>query len=80
MNIIKTLHDDYGNIAKIEKWNTIPYKGAKEKTPLFRLCLMAAYDNNFVYHISCYETLEGALKELQKCSCGTFKEINREEK
>lgn len=32
MDIIKTFKDKYGNIATIEKWETIPYKGATEKT------------------------------------------------
>ena len=79
MNIIKTLKDDYGNIATIEKMQTIPYRGAPIKTPLFRLSLMAEYDNNFLYHVSCYETLEETLAELLKCSAGTFKEIERKE-
>ena len=67
--------DDYGNIATIEKIETIPYRGATKKTPLFRLSLMAEYDNNFLYHVSCYETLEETLAELLKCSAGTFTEI-----
>ncbi len=75
MDIIKTFKDKYGNIATIEKWETIPYKGATEKTILFRLILMATYDNDFIYHISCYETLEETIRELHKCSCGTFKEM-----
>ena len=79
MNIIKTLKDDYGNIATIEKIETIPYRGATKKTSLFRLSLMAEFDNNFLflYHVSCYETLEETLAELSKCSAGTFKETER---
>ena len=79
MNIIKTLRDDYGNIATIEKIETIPYRGATKKTSLFRLCLMAEYDSNFLYHVSCYETLEETLVALLKCSAGTFKEIEQKE-
>lgn len=75
MDIIKTFKDDYGNVATIEKWETIPYKGATSKTILFRLVLMAAYDNDFIYHVSCYETLEETIRELHKYSCGTFKEL-----
>ena len=44
MDIIKTFKDKYGNIATIEKWETIPYKGSIEKTILFRFILMATYD------------------------------------
>ena len=40
---------------------------------------MAEYDNNFLYHVSCYETLEETFAELLKCSAGTFKEIERKE-
>lgn len=46
--------------------------GAKEKTTLFRLNLMAAYDSNFLYHVSCYETLKDAIDKLRGFSCGTF--------
>lgn len=79
MNVIKILKDDYGNIATIEKIETVPYRGATKKTPLFRLSLMAEYDNNFLYHVNCYETLEETLAELLKCSAGTFEEIERKE-
>ena len=79
MSIIKTLKDDYGNIATIEKIETIPYRGAAKKTPLFRLSLVAEYDNNFLYHVSCYETLKDTFTELSKCSAGSFKEIERKE-
>ena len=79
MNVIKTLKDDYGNIATIERTETIPYRGATKKTPLFRLSLMAEYDNKFLYHVSCYETLEETFAELLKCIAGTFKEIERKE-
>ena len=75
MNIIKTLRDDYGNIATIEKIESIPYMGAAIKIPLFRLCLIAEYDNDFVYYVKCYETLDNTLSELSKISCGTFKEV-----
>lgn len=79
MNIIKTLKDDYGNIATIEQIKTLPYKGAGKKELCFRLCLMAEYDNNFLYHVSCYETLETTLSKLAEFSAGTFKEIERKE-
>lgn len=35
MNIIKTLKDDYGNIATIEKIETVPYRGATKKNSSF---------------------------------------------
>ena len=77
MSVIKTLKDDYGNIATIEKMQTIPYKGASIKAPLF--ALWQNMITIFLYHVSCYETLEETLAELLKCSAGTFKEIERKE-
>lgn len=79
MSVIKTLKDDYGNIATIEKMEVLPYKGASKKELCFRLCLMAEYDNNFLYHVSCYETLEETIHKLTEFSVGTFKEIERKE-
>ena len=75
MNIIKMFRDDYENVATIERIESIPYSGATIRTTLFRLCLIAEYDNDFLYHVSCYETLEETLAELLKCSAGTFKEV-----
>ena len=48
MSIIKILKDDFGNLAKIEQTESLSYKGAKQKTSCFRLCLIAEYDNDFV--------------------------------
>lgn len=70
MNIYK---DDFGNTAKIEKVEIFPYKGATRKTKGFRLWITADYDQDFLYHVSVYETMVRALKELEKFSCGTFK-------
>ena len=75
MNIIKMFRDNYENVATIEKIESIPYSGATIRTTLFRLCIIAEYDNDFVYYVKCYDTLENTLSELSKYSCGTFKEV-----
>lgn len=73
MELIKTLHDNSGNTATIEKWKTLPYNGAKKKTDAYRLSLYASYDNNFLYHVSTYESMEELENGLSRFSCGTFK-------
>lgn len=75
MNIIKKFKDNFGNIAAIEQTETFPYRGAGKKTSCFRLCLMAEYDDGFIYHVSCYDTLADALLKLSRMSCGTFIEM-----
>ncbi len=63
------------NTAKIEKVEILPYKGAIRKTKGFRLSITADYDNNFLFHVSVYETNIRALKKLETFSCGTFKPV-----
>ena len=75
MKTIKTLHDNFGNTGIIEELEIYPYRGAKKKEKAFRLILSSDYDNNIIYHISIYETLEDVENKLEDLSCGTFKEI-----
>lgn len=75
MNIIRTLRDQYGNLASIEKVECIPYNGARKKELCFRLSIIAEYDNNFLYHVSCHETLQHALYRLHEFSNGTFMKV-----
>lgn len=77
MNIVKRFRDNFGNLALIEKVNTLPYNGAPRKTEGYRLMLFAEYDDNFIYHVSCYETLEEAESKLKCFSCNTWKEIEQ---
>ena len=74
MNIIKMFRDNYENVATIVKIESIPYSVEHIITTLFRLCLIAEYDNDFVYYVKCYDTVENTLSELSKYSFGTFKE------
>ena len=73
MEIIKILHDNSGNTATIEKGKTLPYNVAKKKTDAYRLSLYATYDNNFLYHVSTYESMEYLENDLKKFSYGSFK-------
>lgn len=77
MNIVKRFRDDFGNLALIEKVNTFAYNGAPKKTEGYRLMLFAEYDDNFLYHVSVYETLEEAENKLKCFSCDTWKEIEQ---
>ena len=71
---VKVLFDDFGNKAVIESVKILPYKDARRKDDAYRLWLMATYENDFIYHVSCYETLEGVYKALKNFSCNSFKE------
>lgn len=77
MNIVKRFRDDFGNLALIEKVNTFAYNGAPRKTEAYRLMLFAEYDDNFMYHVSCHETLGDAKYNLRCLSCDTWKEIEQ---
>jgi len=72
MNIYK---DDFGNTAMIDNVTILPYKGASKRENSFKLIIKADYDNDFIYHVSVYETEKDALNKLQEFSCGTFQEI-----
>lgn len=65
--------DNFGNTAKIETVEILPYKGAKKKIKSFRLCLFADYDRNFLYFVSVYDNQQEAIEKLKSFSCGTFK-------
>lgn len=62
------------NQAYIEKFDVYAYKGAHHKTPAYRVWAFAPYDNNFVYHVSTFETMTDALKDLERIG-GGFKEM-----
>ena len=63
-----------GNIALIEKTDILPYNGASNKTESYRLMLIAEYDDNFMYYLSVYGTLDDAENKLKCFSCNTWKE------
>lgn len=64
------LHDDFGNIATIEKVMRKPYNGATSEYVTFVLSLMA--EDGFMYHRSCYDKMESLGNVLGKFSCGTW--------
>lgn len=70
--IIKQLHDDYGNTATIERVTNRPYRDAPHKETSYRLSLTADYNNDFLYHVSVYETLDEIDEKLTRISCGIW--------
>lgn len=67
--------DNYGNAATIEEVSVLPYKGSPVKERGWRLKVVAEYDNDFCYHISLHPTDDDAIAEMNKMSCGTWKEV-----
>lgn len=70
--------DDYGNIATIDYDRLPAYKGDKFLNPSYRVTCTAMYPSYmtpYVYHVSVFESMEEALNDLHRLSCGTFKEI-----
>jgi hypothetical protein len=62
-----------GNTATITEKYILPYKGAMQKTKGYVLTLTADYDDNMVYFVSIYESIDKAMEELNSFSCGTWK-------
>ncbi len=57
-----------GDTGIIEEVNTYPYKGASKRQKSYRVIVKADYDNDFIYHISVFETLEEAKNDLRRCN------------
>lgn len=70
---MKTLHDNFGNTAKITKKNIYPFRGSQTKEEAYILTVTADYEENLVYFVSVYESEREAMKKLKEFSCGTFK-------
>lgn len=71
---MKRFNDNYGNIATIEEKMILPYKDSLAREKGYILTLTAAYDNDFVYFVSIYETEKQAMNKLKEFSCNTWKE------
>lgn len=72
---MKIYKDNFGNTAKIEYVEILPYNGAPDKETGYRLWVTSDYENNFVYFVSVCETFTSAKIALNKLSAGTFKEV-----
>ena len=66
--------DNFGNAAEIDFHRGPAYQGGPSADH-YRVTVRAAYDSDFVYHVSVYETLPDAQRDLMRLSCGTFKRI-----
>ena len=76
---MRTYKDSFGNIATIEEVKIYPYKGASRKETAYRLTCKSEYNENFIYHVSVYETFKKAYFELTGMSAATFEEIKEGE-
>lgn len=70
----KVYYDDFGNKAIIDECMIFAYRGATQKEKAYRLTLLSTDDNNFVYHVSVYESFHQAYQRMMEASCGTWKE------
>lgn len=73
--IFKVYKDIFGNTATIKQGKGLPYREAASKVDEFILTLYATYDNNKVYYLSIFESLEDAENKLKSFSCGEFEEV-----
>lgn len=73
MKILKILHDDYGNTAKIRKTKIYPFEESQIKEDSYILTLTSDYNGDLIYFVSVYESEKEAIKKLKELSCGTFK-------
>ena len=67
--------DKFGNTAVIERAYVKPFRESKEKIKSYRLILSSDYENDFIYHISLYETKREAVDKLRGFSGGSFEEV-----
>lgn len=72
--MIKIFKDKFENIAVIDVTDCPAYKDGPMQTH-FRLSCYASYSDNYLYHVSCYETMDEALSKLEKFSNNSFVEI-----
>lgn len=60
-------NEEGGNTGIIEEVNIYPYKGANKRQKGYRVIIKADYDNDFIYHVSVFETLGDAKNNLKCC-------------
>lgn len=70
---MKIFHDDFGNTAKITERNILPYRGATQTEKGYVLSITADYDNDFLYYVSVFESVDDAIEKLKQFSCNTWK-------
>lgn len=64
MKTLVFIDTTHGNKAKIEYFELLPYSGAKEKQPCYRVSCYNFCQNDFLYFVSCFNTLQGAKDKL----------------
>ena len=74
--MMKMYKDDFGNMAKIEQRELLPYMGATKKETGYKLTCFSRYsidEFDEVYYVSIYPTLGDAERKLKEFSSSTFK-------
>lgn len=64
--------DIFGNRAEITMTYSLPFKDSKRKVKTYVLKCFAEYDNDFLYHLSCFDDKDEAIKKLTTFSCGQW--------
>ena len=67
--------DKYGNAATITRSKGYSYQGATRKTTEYTLVCFALYDNDKIYYVSIFDSMEAASEKLSELSNGTFEEL-----
>ena len=78
MKKIMTYRDNFQNRADLFETLCFPYPGATKKTKAYIVELHSEYDNDFLYHLSCFDVLTDAIESLKTLSCGTFRLVSTE--
>lgn len=73
--IILIAKDKYQNMAIIEKCRVYGHMEAKERTTSYRLSIYDEGDNNFLFYVRMYESLEEARDTLKIFSCDEWEII-----
>lgn len=68
-------NDEAGNTATIEKILLLPYRDAPCKEDGYKLTLSADYNNNMVYFVFVYDTLQQALDNMDMRGTTEWREI-----
>lgn len=71
--VTRIFKDDYGNRGTLDVSQRFPYNGSWKKQNAYRICLYDAED--YLYHVSVYETEHEAVDSLKPFSCGSFEEV-----
>ena len=67
--------DKYGNAATITRGKGYSHQDATKRTTEYTLVCFALYDNDKIYYVSIFDSMEAASEKLSELSNGTFEEL-----